>query len=189
MSERTIEQRFTGLEARISNLESRIAEDGIASQIPPAVDRLGRMIDARVKEQGIDTATTTVGQVEASALIRHGTATLGWNEDKIEIERLFSADPEDLARGIAGLGHPARISLAKALMLGPKESAVLLEVAGLNTTGQLYHHLQAMADVGLVERRGRNLWAGANIGATVLLLSAGLLLSDWRGPEISEEPA
>jgi hypothetical protein len=186
MPDRTDEQRFADIEQRLALLESGTS---LSSMIPPTMDRLGRMIDARVEEHGIDTATTTIGQVEASALIRHGTATLGWNEDKIEIERLFSADPEDLARGIAGLGHPARISLAKALVFGPKESAALLEIAGLNTTGQLYHHLQAMADVGLVERRGRNLWAGTNIGATVLLLSAGLLLADWRGPDVSDEPA
>jgi hypothetical protein len=189
MSEHTIDQRLADLETRMSILESQLAENRISSQIPEVVDRLGKKVDARVMEQGIDTATTTVGQVEATVLLRRGTSTLGWNEDNIEIERLFSADPEDLARGIAGLGHPARISLAKALVMGPKESATLLDIAGLNTTGQLYHHLQAMADVGLVERRGRNLWAGTNIGATVLLLSAGLLLRDWRGPEDSEEPA
>jgi hypothetical protein len=186
MSDRTIDQRFADLEQRLARLESGTS---LSSMIPPAMDRLGKMIDDRVEEHGIDTATTTVGQVEASALIRHGSAQLGWSEDKIEIERLLSANPEDLARGIAGLGHPARIALAKALILGSKESAALLEIAGLNTTGQLYHHLQAMADVGLVERRGRNLWAGTNIGATVLLLSAGLLLADWRGPDVSDDPA
>jgi hypothetical protein len=184
MSERTSNQRLADLEQRVALLEAGATS---STMIPDSMDRLGKVIDARVREQGIDLSTTMVGQVEASALIRRGAASLGWSEDKIELERLFNADPEDLARGIAGLGHPARISLAKALVFGPKESAVLLEVAGLNTTGQLYHHLQAMADVGLVERRGRNLWAGTNIGATVLLLSAGLLLADWRGPDTGED--
>ena len=184
MLERTTEQRLADLEQRVALLEAATTS---SSMVPDSMDRLGKVIDARVRDEAIDLSTTLVGQVEASALIRHGTSSLGWSEDQIEIERLFSADPEDLARGIAGLGHPARISLAKALVFGPKESAVLLEIAGLNTTGQLYHHLQAMADVGLVERRGRNLWAGTNIGATVLLLSAGLLLADWRGPEIGED--
>lgn len=186
MPERTERDRIADLEARVARLESHTPS---ASMIPSSIDHLGQLIDKRVAEQGIDTATTMVGQVEASALIRSGEGTLGWGEDKIELERLFAADPEDIARGISGLAHPARIALAKALILKPKESAALLEAAGLNTTGQLYHHLQAMEDVGLVERRGRNLWAGTNVGATLLLLSAGLLLADWRGPDSGEEPS
>jgi hypothetical protein len=71
--------------------------------------------------------------------------------------------------------------LYKALLTGRKESSELLEIANLNTTGQLYHHLQAMADVGLVSRRSRNLWECQNQVAFLHLIAAGQWLSDWTG--------
>ena len=183
MSKHTLESRVQDLERRLDRLEASDANP----MYPPVVDRLGKRLDERIERDKLDPRTSPVGEVEVNLVVRSGGGTWAWNEDSITFERLMSADPAAVARGIDGLAHPVRIALAKALIDGPKESAALLEIAGLNTTGQLYHHLQAMADVGLVERRSRNLWAGQNLGAFTLLMYAGVILSDWRGPDISEE--
>ncbi len=164
--------------ARLERLERAAA--GRSGQ--PNMDRLGADIDERVREAGIDPATQPVGQIEVNALLRIPGNTWGYG-DSFTLEDLLGISTEALAKGIGGLAHPVRIALYKALLTGPKESPELLAIAELNTTGQLYHHLQAMADVGLVERRGRSLWASQNLGAFVLLLAAGKILADWRGPE------
>jgi ArsR family transcriptional regulator len=179
MQERnSLEQAIDDLRARIERLEARSTDP----DMPPDTGRLRASIDQRIQDQGIDPAARHVGQLSVQALLRIAGGTLTWTDD-FAFEDLLAADPEALAKGIGGLAHPVRIALFKALLLGPKESAELLEIAGLNTTGQLYHHLQAMADVGLVERRSRNLWVSQNIGAFILLLAAGKALANWRGPD------
>jgi hypothetical protein len=185
MSEHSTDQRLTDLEQRVALLEA----GGTSSSLPPsALDRMQQRLDDRVREQGLDPKVSPVGEIETNVIIRSRGGTWAWSEDDLQFERLLEASPDALAKGIGGLAHPVRIALAKALIDGPRESSALLEVAGLNTTGQLYHHLQAMADVGLVERRGRNLWAGQNLIAFTLLMYAGHQLAQWRGPDDEGEP-
>ncbi len=174
----SIEAALAEFRDRLERLEANVARP--TGQ--PNMDRLGATIDERVQQEGIDSKVQPVGEVEVNALLRIPGNTWGYG-DSFTLEDLLGASPEALAKGIGGLAHPVRIALFKALLTGPKESPELLAIAELNTTGQLYHHLQAMAEVGLVERRGRSLWAGQNLGAFVLLLAAGKILADWRGPE------
>ncbi len=174
----SLEAMLEEFRRRLERLER--AADSRSGQ--PHMDRLGDVIDERVEKEGIDPKVQPVGQVEVNALLRIPGNTWGLG-DSFTLEDLLGASPEALAKGVGGLAHPVRIALFKALLTGPKESPDLLTIAELNTTGQLYHHLQAMADVGLVERRGRGLWACQNLGAFVLLMAAGKLLADWRGPE------
>ncbi len=175
---KSLEAALKDLGARLDRLERTV--DSRSSQ--SNMDRLGATIDARVDEQGIDPKAQPVGEIEVSALLRIPGNTWGYG-DSFTLESLLEGSSEALAKGVGGLAHPVRIALFKALLTGPKESPQLLTIAQLNTTGQLYHHLQAMAEVGLVERRGRSLWACQNLGAFVLLLAAGKILADWRGPE------
>jgi len=184
MSEHTLKERLEDFEQRLARLEATSANP----MMPPLIDQISKRLDQRILDEGLDPKASPVGEIDAYLLIRSAGGTWGWSQD-ITFERLLAADPDEVAKGIAGLAHPVRIALAKALIDGPKESAALLEAAGLNTTGQLYHHLQAMADVGLVERRGRNVWAGQNLGAFALLMHAGVMLADWRGPDVPEGDA
>jgi hypothetical protein len=100
-----------------------------------------------------------------------------------DFDALLARSSDALARGLAGLAHPARIEIFKALLAGKKDSASLLKAAGLNTSGQLYHHLREMEEVGLVVRHGRNLWALENLHAFALALVVGKALMDWRGED------
>ena len=180
MDEQDISFRLDQLEQRLARLEQ--ASD--TSLIPQHFDLIQQRLDRRIRDDGLDPKKAPVGEIEPAVIIRSRAGTWGWSEDGYTIEKLMQADNDALARGIAGLAHPVRIALAKALVDGPKESAALLDIAKLNTTGQLYHHLQAMADVGLIERRGRNLWAIQNLGPFALMLLGGAILADWRGPDV-----
>lgn len=185
MPEHTYDERLDDVEQRLTRLEAASA----GPMTPPLIDQMSKRLDQRVVEEGLDPKVSPVGEIETYVLIRSAGGTWGWGDGNITFERLLAADPDEVAKGIAGLAHPVRIALAKALIDGPKESAALLEIAGLNTTGQLYHHLQAMADVGLVERRSRNFWAGQNLAAFALLMHAGVMLANWRGPGPAEGDA
>jgi DNA-binding transcriptional ArsR family regulator len=106
----------------------------------------------------------------------------------VGFDALLALPPDAVARSLAGLAHPARLAIYKALLTGSKDAPTLLEAAGLNTTGQLYHHLREMEEVGLVVRRGRNLWAHANLHAYALALAVGQILIQWRGESTPRSP-
>lgn len=180
MPERNIPQaELEDLRARLERLERII----LAPRQGDDLDRLAQLVSERVERMDDETrqrAGQRVGQIEIYAHLRLPGQTHGIVDD-FRFEDLLATSAETLAYGISGLAHPARIAICRALLDGPKETAALLGAAGLNTTGQLYHHLQAMEDAGLVERRGRNLWAFANITAFLMLLGAGKILANWRG--------
>jgi hypothetical protein len=172
----SLRQDIQALEERVGRLERQAMGYGE----PTHVRALGDKLTERVEQEQIDLKTHVVGQVEYSIIVRSSGGTWAMSESET-LEKFLASSSESLARSIGGLAHPVRIELFKALLTGPKESSVLLDIAGLNTTGQLYHHLTAMADVGLVERRSRNLWSAQNLGAFALLITAGHMLSEWRG--------
>lgn len=176
MAERNpIETTLEDFRARLERLERLV----LAPHQGDDLDRLAQVVSERAERMDPG-AGQRIGQIEIYAHLRLPGQTHGIVDD-FRFEDLLATSPDILAHGIAGLAHPARIAICKALIDGPKETSALLGLTGLNTTGQLYHHLQAMADVGLVERRGRNLWASENIGAFVMLLGAGKILANWRG--------
>jgi hypothetical protein len=177
-----VDQRLADLELRTIKLEQAIEQQsqGWRPEVSESVSDLETKVDARAAEKGFDVKKTPLGRLEYSQLIKAAGGTYTIN-DEVDLDTLFEIPSSSLAESISGLGHPVKIELFKALLSGPKESSELLSIPELNTTGQLYHHLQAMADVGLVERRSRNLWAAQNPGAFVLMLTAARTLSAWRG--------
>lgn len=178
-----LEQNTEGAtEAALADLRERLERLERLVLVPHQgddLDRLAQMVSERAGRMDAETRQR-IGQIEIHAHLRLPGQTHGIVDD-FRFEDLLATSAETLAYGIGGLAHPARIAICKALLDGPKETAALLDAAALNTTGQLYHHLQAMAEIGLVERRGRNLWAIQNIGAFVMLLGAGKILANWRG--------
>lgn len=175
----TTEAALAELRARLERLERLV----LVPHQGDDLDRLAQMVSKRAEHMDPEAQQRTeqrIGQIEIYAHLRLPGKTHGIVDD-FKFEDLLATSAETLAYGIGGLSHPARIAISKALLNGPKETSALLDEAGLNTTGQLYHHLQAMAEVGLVERRGRNLWAIQNIGAFVMLLGAAKILANWRG--------
>jgi hypothetical protein len=174
-TEGTTEAALADLRERLERLERLV----LVPHQGDDLDRLAQMVSERAGRMDAETRQR-IGQIEIYAHLRLPGQTHRIVDD-FRFEDLLATSAEMLAYGISGLAHPARIAICKALLDGPKETSALLELAGLNTTGQLYHHLQAMAEIGLVERRGRNLWAIQNIGAFVMLLGAGKILANWRG--------
>lgn len=89
-----------------------------------------------------------------------GAATLG-SRDCLWIKEHAVADvvelePDALARVLAALGHPARLTLLRALAEAPRSSQQLQEALGVSSPGQLYHHLKELLATGLVRQVRRS---------------------------------
>ena len=76
---------------------------------------------------------------------------------------LPSAALEDLtfaeaAPALAALGHPVRLELLQAVYEGTTTVAQLGEDERFGTTGQIYHHIHALAGAGWLENSRRGHW-------------------------------
>ena len=117
----------------------------------------------------------------AGAVVLAGVAPLPTGEQYAwqygqTTEDLLGASWVELGKAIAALGHPVRLRLLQLILTGKRSAADLQSLAGLGTTGQLYHHLrQLMAAGWLVQAtRGHYSVPGSRvIPLLVLLLAAG----------------
>jgi len=145
---------------------------------PP--DPLAELVDRRQALRPEDERGAPIGQLRLLGHLRVGGAQSGF-DSSYALEQLLTVPSDRAARAFAGLAHPVRIDIYKQLLAGPQDSQTLLHAAGLNTTGQLYHHLREMEAVGLIERRGRNLWAQCHLNQVAVALAAAADLAGWPG--------
>ena len=100
-------------------------------------------------------------------------------------EFLEKHDPNHVAGLLAGLAHPDRVRVARAVMTGKNTHRLLSEAVGLRT-GPLYHHIRALERSGLLVIVGRNRYDLTQVGRTVLLVTTVLATcqaerpSPWR---------
>ncbi|HEX2034804.1 MAG TPA: helix-turn-helix domain-containing protein [Chloroflexota bacterium] len=172
-----LRERVARLEAEAVGRESRPPEEG---------NPLAQQVEAAYEAASEEARRYPIGSVRLLAYFRlarpHQNEYARIAEDVTAgFDTLLKLPSEGIARSLAGLAHPVRLELYKALLTGAQDSAALMEAAGLNTSGQLYHHLREMEEVGLVVRRGRNLWANVNLQAFAFALQVGKELMLWRG--------
>lgn len=91
-------------------------------------------------------------------------------------QALFAIPHEGSLRVLAALASAPRLALYRAALGGPVTSAELMAAAGLNTTGQLYHHLRELLGVGLLAQEGRDRYVIVRdrLPAACAILSAAL---------------
>ncbi|MEV5261492.1 ArsR/SmtB family transcription factor [Streptomyces anulatus] len=70
-------------------------------------------------------------------------------------ESVLSSDWSEAADTLGALGHPVRLRLIQALAGGRTAVTELVELEGLGTTGQIYHHLRQLVSAGWLETTGR----------------------------------
>ncbi len=81
------------------------------------------------------------------------------DDDSADANAVFALPAEGAMRVLAALSSAPRLALYRAALSGPVTSAELMAAAGLNTTGQLYHHLRELVGVGLMMQEGRDRYA------------------------------
>ncbi|SDE27405.1 DNA-binding transcriptional regulator, ArsR family [Auraticoccus monumenti] len=72
---------------------------------------------------------------------------------------LLARDWSLVADGLAALAHPVRLHLLQLVLSGTDTTAALVADDAVGTTGQVHHHLRALAAAGWVASAGRGRWA------------------------------
>ena len=118
-----------------------------------------------------------------------GAAAVATGDDDTDgkANAIFAVSLENAVRVLAALSSTPRLALYRAALDGPVASAALMAAAGLNTTGQLYHHLRELVGVGLMAQEGRDRYAAVQerIPAVRAILRAALNLAQIAPPAVS----
>ncbi|WP_338888087.1 ArsR/SmtB family transcription factor [Rhodococcus sovatensis] len=148
-------------EARLAELEARVAElEHGGSDVPAGAD------------------PPTGGAVAYQGDVHlHGDVTwsIGYSPDAV-----LELSVARTSGVLAALGHPVRLQIVRRLLRGPANAADLQDVVGLGSTGQVYHHLKALASANVVEQHGRGDYR-INAKKVVPLLVSMLAAADISG--------
>jgi hypothetical protein len=115
----------------------------------------------------------------AGAVVLAGVAPLptgeqyAWQYGQATGGMLEASWPE-LSTTIAALGHPVRLRLLQLILTGTRAAADLQSLAGLGTTGQLYHHLRQLMVAGWLIQTARGHYSvpGSRVIPLLVLLLA-----------------
>ncbi|GAA1860415.1 winged helix-turn-helix domain-containing protein [Brevibacterium marinum] len=157
------DESTSAVEARLAELERKVADLEEASTDRGSVDRtmsrptegddtfwaLNGLIDHAGDEGGVVyTGHTTPPGAESPVSWQMGL-------DSAAIEDLTFAEA---APALAALGHPVRLELLQAIYEGTTTVAQLGDDDRFGTTGQIYHHIHALAGAGWLENSRRGHW-------------------------------
>ncbi|MEU8826542.1 helix-turn-helix domain-containing protein [Streptomyces sp. NPDC048636] len=147
MASDSLQRRIDALEERVARLES--APDA------PRDTRSTSWEDTFWALEGLRRRLTGRGEVLFTGSLELPTGErYEWQQGALT-DGLLAADWAEHAASYAALGHPVRLTLLRAVLRGTRSAAELQEVAGLNTTGQLYHHLKQLTATGWLQAEGR----------------------------------
>ncbi len=99
---------------------------------------------------------------------------------------LLRASADELSVTLAALAHSARLTIVQYLLEhGPSERSTLQDLIGTASSGQLYHHLNTLLDVGVIVllRRGVYSVPAENLIKLLALLSATYDLAETAPAE------
>lgn len=148
-----LEERVAALEARLAALEA--AASGAAGA-PGAADGDFWALDG-LKQQ-LDGLGAEDGGVLFTGAVRLPPGERYEWQYALATESLLGEESEewaDRAEPLAALGHPVRLRLLREILAGRRTAAELAELAGLGTTGQIYHHLRQLSGTGWLHPAGR----------------------------------
>lgn len=78
---------------------------------------------------------------------------------RARLSDIRDTDPDLVARVFAALGSPARLTVLRALLDGPRTSQQLRAELDDASVGQLYHHLRELLSAGLITQPARSKYA------------------------------
>jgi len=98
----------------------------------------------------------TGGSIYFSGYFHNESGGSRWEPQERSVQQLLSADGEKMAKILAALGHIQRLDILRMVLEKPHTGTELVERLNMGTTGQLYHHIKALAgaDLLLQEERG-----------------------------------
>lgn len=142
-----LEERLSAVERRLAGLE-QAAPGGREVRIGDG----GLWLVEESQRRDPDGAVHYGGHVEVAA------GPVRWQYGHTS-EDLLARDWSLVADGLAALAHPVRLHLLQLVLSGTDTTAALVADDAVGTTGQVHHHLRALAAAGWVASTGRGRWA------------------------------
>lgn len=139
----TIESRLVVVEKRLTELESA----GQRGSETPALLTESGGIELDTERfwiiHGIDARYPEGGVVFAGSVTTPTGERFLWQEG-IDSSSAIDAEWAESAGTFSALGHPVRLQILQYVLLGVRTTRELNEIAEVNTTGQLHHHLKEL---------------------------------------------
>jgi hypothetical protein len=142
--------------ARLAHIEQRLA----------ALEAGGRSTSAEPSRQDPFWALRHLQTLieDPGAVLFTGAVGLAGGEhyewqQTLPVEGLLESDWTLQASTLAALAHPARLLLLREVLRGARSAADLQTVDGIESTGQLYHHLRQLVAAGWLRTAGRARYA------------------------------
>lgn len=148
-------QRLADLTERVTALEDRAAGTAAAASAGELPDP-----DVFWALHRLRSELAELGEEDGGVMIV-GTVASGPSGGRAEWQQAFGtaalleSDWTSLADTVAALGQPVRLRLIQGLLAGRSTVAELVELDGVGTTGQIYHHLRQLVAAGWLQAAGR----------------------------------
>ena len=165
--------RLDDLERRVAALEA--SAPAMAAGEPAPLADLKALDDLRRRDGPRYSRGRMRGAVTYAGSARLGDEEVLWAGER-GIAQIWDMDLAEVATLLTALGHPARLALVRALLVGERSSQELQEVIGSGSAGQLYHHLKDLQAAGVVDQAGRSRYrisAGRIVPLLVIFAAAG----------------
>ena len=113
--------------------------------------------DKRLSEILLEHCEKVIGGGHAGLVTYLGTYSSGgrqsvWSRNQVDANNLLQLiESNAAAKVLACIGNNDRLNILLALLRTPRTAAQLVEECGLNTTGQVYHHLKPLLAADLVK--------------------------------------
>lgn len=91
----------------------------------------------------------------------------------VSADSLLNLDNDLVARVLSTFSHKQRIAILKAVLEEPLSASQILEKLNMGTTGQVYHHINALLAADLIkqEDNGKYVFKGHRVHAFLLILA------------------
>jgi DNA-binding transcriptional ArsR family regulator len=169
-------------ESRMARLEEMIREFGGRLT---ALEQSGRQRlppDAGTPGGPALPASPSESSEQPAEFAYSGRAWFGQNLMQMKVRagmaQVQTAEPDPVAQIFAALASPARITLLRALLDGPRTSQQLRGDLDDASVGQLYHHLRELLAAGLIVQPARSVYAitrGSEVAICIQVLAAAQL--------------
>lgn len=174
-------ERLIRMEDQLQRISGRLAALEQAAGLPAMVVTGHRPAAGPAGPDGTDTG-------EAVFTIS-GQGEIGGNRlmvrQRARMSDVLETDPDVAARVFAALASPARITVLRSLLQGPRTSQQLRAELDDASVGQLYHHLRELLAAGLIIQPARSQYAVPRNALTMLcvqLMAAARLASNISLP-------
>ncbi|MBP1963966.1 ATP-binding protein [Paenibacillus aceris] len=141
----------------------------------PVKEQSGRIIKQHLQQEQAQHSDKEQGRVYYSGQFQSGQSHYRWEPQEREADQLLELDGDKAAKILAALGHKQRLDILRTVLQEPLTGPELVERLNMGTTGQLYHHMKALAGADLLvqeERGGKYAIPGHRVLPLLLLLAA-----------------